>query len=113
MVALWSQCRAVVISVARQDGDWLDWSSPRSSPSSWRFQPDWAGRLQFRGYLGWVALAAGHGSGAVRQLVDARITDLEPYVLPLSGVLLLGGFGRSWRTTHVVTAGPGGPRWPQ
>jgi hypothetical protein len=48
-----------------------------------------------RKHLGWVALALG-AAGLWWRLGDARVTALEPYVLPLAGALLLVAF-LAWR----------------
>ncbi len=56
-----------------------------------------------RKHLGWVALGLAFG-GLVWALVERDISDLEPYVLPLTGALLLIALG-AWRA-HRASAAP-------
>ena len=56
-----------------------------------------------RKHLGWVALALGF-AGLTWALVQRDVVDLEPYVLPLTGALLLVAVG-AWRE-HRQSAAP-------
>ncbi len=97
---------SVVIGVARQDTvTWLVLVVTALVALVLATSPDGlVASASPRRYLGWVALALAT-AGLWWRLVDAGITDLEPYVLPLSGVLLLVALS-VWRTTHAMT-GPG------
>ncbi|TFC81627.1 hypothetical protein E3T24_14890 [Cryobacterium sp. TmT2-59] len=69
------------------------------------------GSRSHRRHLGWLALALGT-SGLWLGLARAGTTDVEPYVLPVAGVLLLLAallhrFGRIDRIDRATTAGSG------
>jgi len=55
-----------------------------------------------RKHLGWVALAVAFG-GLAWTLADREVRDLEPYVLPLTGALLLLALG-AWRAHRTSVA---------
>lgn len=55
-----------------------------------------------RKHLGWLALALAF-AGLARALVDRDVADLEPYVLPLTGALLLVALG-AWRADRESPA---------
>ena len=55
-----------------------------------------------RKHLGWAALALAF-AGLARALADRDVSDLEPYVLPLTGALLLVALG-AWRAHRTSPA---------
>ncbi|CAN5391866.1 hypothetical protein BH11ACT5_BH11ACT5_20030 [soil metagenome] len=55
-----------------------------------------------RKHLGWVALALAF-AGLAWSLADREVRDLEPYVLPLTGALLLVALG-TWRAHRTSSA---------
>ena len=95
---------SVVIGVAREDTvTWLVLVIAALVILVLATSPDGlVGSASPRRYLGWVALAVAT-AGLWWRLGTAGVTDLEPYVLPLSGVLLLVAVS-VWRTTRVTTA---------
>ncbi|MBC7404032.1 MAG: hypothetical protein H7279_12805 [Microbacteriaceae bacterium] len=95
---------SVVIGVAREDTvTWLVLVIAALVVLVLATSPDGlVGSASPRRYLGWVALALAT-AGLWWRLGAAGVTDLEPYVLPLSGVLLIVALS-VWRTTRVTTA---------
>ena len=63
-----------------------------------------------RRYLGWGAFALA-AAGLWWRLGDSRVTDLEPYVLPLAGVLLLVALF-AWRANRSTAASTPDPVIP-
>ncbi|MFM9918505.1 SCO7613 C-terminal domain-containing membrane protein [Lacisediminihabitans sp. H27-G8] len=95
---------SVVVGVARQDSvTWLVLLVAALDALVLATSPDGlVGSVSPRRHIGWVSLALAT-AGLWWQLVSAGITNLEPYVLPLSGVLLLVALS-VWRATPVMTA---------
>ncbi|QNE47204.1 hypothetical protein F1C58_10045 [Glaciihabitans sp. INWT7] len=95
---------SLVVGVGRQDSaTWLVLVVSALVALVLATSPDGlVGSVSPRRYLGWVSLALAT-AGLWWQLVSAGITNLEPYVLPLSGVLLLVALS-VWRATPVTTA---------
>ncbi|CAN5157440.1 hypothetical protein BH09ACT2_BH09ACT2_01850 [soil metagenome] len=95
---------SVVVGVTRQDSaTWLVLLVAALVALVLATSPDGlVGSASPRRYIGWVSLALAT-AGLWWQLVSAGITNLEPYVLPLSGVLLLVALS-VWRATPVTTA---------
>ncbi|MET4704107.1 hypothetical protein [Frigoribacterium sp. UYMn621] len=95
---------SVVVGVTRQDSaTWLVLLVAALVALVLATSPDGlVGSASPRRYIGWVSLALAT-AGLWWQLVSSGITNLEPYVLPLSGVLLLVALS-VWRATPVTTA---------
>ena len=103
---------SVVIGVARHDAvTWLVLVFAALVMLILATSPDGlVGSSSPRRYLGWGAFALAT-AGLWWRLGDSRVTDLEPYVLPLAGMLLLVALF-AWRANRSTAASTPDPVTP-